>query len=126
MPGPRGNYRAERVAEMIHKELAQRLRLEVKDPRIEPISITSVEVNRDLSKARIRFLPLGGGEPSEELLEGLESAAKLLRGSIGRALRLRHAPELAFEFDEHHDQAMAVSALLGKLARERGEKEDES
>lgn len=126
MAGPRGNYRAERVAELIHKELAQRLRLEVKDPRLEPISITDVSVNRDLSKARIRYLPLGGGEASEMLQEGLDAAAKKLRGPIGRALRLRHAPEIVFEFDEQHDQAMAVSNLLAKLSREREEREDES
>jgi len=125
MAGPRGNYRAERVAELIHKELAQRLRLEVKDYRLEPISITDVSVNRDLSKARIRYLPLGGGAGGELLQEGLESVAKKLRGPIGRALRLRHAPELVFEFDEHHDQAMAVSNLLAQLTRERDEKEDE-
>ena len=126
MSGPRSNYRAERVAEMIHKELAQRLRLEVKDPRVVPISITHIEVNRDLSKAQIRFLPLGGGEASEELLAGLVAAAKQLRGPIGRALRLRHAPELVFVFDEQHGQAMAVSALLGKLAQEREAREGES
>lgn len=126
MAGPRGNYRAERVAELIHKELAQRLRLEVKDPRLEPISITDISVNRDLSQAHIRYLPLGGGAPGEHLQAGLDAAAKKLRGPIGRALRLRHAPELVFQFDDQHDQAMAVSNLLAKLAREREEREDDA
>ena len=57
-----GGFRAERVAEMIHRELAERLRREVKDPRLEPISITHVKVNGDLSRAIVDFLPLGGGE----------------------------------------------------------------
>jgi len=121
MPG----FRAERIAEMIHKELAQRLLLEVKDPRVSPISITSIEVTKDLSRARVLFLPLGGGEASEELQAGLESAAKQLRGPIGRALRLRHAPELVFVFDEHHAKAVAVTRLLDQLSRERGDAEEE-
>lgn len=121
MPG----YRPERVAEMVHRELDQRLRLEVKDPRVEPISITHVEVTRDLSRAVVSYTPLGGGEPSEDLVEGLKSAAKQLRGPIGRALRLRHAPELVFAFDHRIDAAFRVSALIDRLARERAEGSEE-
>jgi len=121
MPG----FRAERIAEMIHKELAQRLRLEIKDPRVGPISITSITVTKDLSRAVVLFLPLGGGDPSDELSAGLEAAGRKLRGPIGRALRLRHAPELVFRFDEHHAQAVAVTRLLDKLQREREEDEED-
>lgn len=112
-------YRPERVAEMVHRELAQRLRTEVKDPRVEPISITSVQVTRDLSRASIAYLPLGGGLPSADLKEGLAQAAKQLRGPIGRALRLRHAPELVFEYDEHREAAFRVTALLDRIGREQ-------
>lgn len=121
MPG----YRAERIAEMIHKELAQRLRLEVKDPRVGPISITSVDVTKDLSRARVFFLPLGGGDASEELMEGLESAGRQMRGPIGRALRLRHAPELVFVFDAQHAKAFQVTQLLDSIRRERESRDDE-
>jgi ribosome-binding factor A len=117
------SYRPERVAEMIHRELAERLRSEVKDPRVVPISITGIEVTRDLSRAVVSYTPLGGGTPSEDLLEGLEVAAKQLRGPIGRALRLRHAPELVFAFDEHIDQAFRVSSLIDRLAAERKARE---
>jgi ribosome-binding factor A len=129
MPGPkkstRGDFRVERLSESIHQELAQRLLTEVKDPRVEPISITSVTVTRDLSRARVMYLPLGGGAPSEHLIEGLEAAGRILRGPIGRALQLRHAPEIVFVFDEHHDRAMAVNRMLDQLARERSSTEGE-
>ncbi len=118
------SYRPERVAELIHKELSQRLRLEVKDPRVTPISITSVEVNRDLSRAVVTFLPLGGGEASEELVEGLESAARQLRGRIGRALRLRHAPEIVFEVDTHTEDVFRITSLLDRLTEEREAREE--
>lgn len=114
-------FRPARVAELVHQELAQRLRLEIKDPRVVPISITDVRVNRDLSRADISYMPLGGGEASVELREGLRDAAKKLRGRIGRALRLRHAPELVFHNDEHTEAAIRVTRLLDQLTREREE-----
>ena len=118
-----GGYRAERIAELIHRELAERLRTQVKDPRVEPISITAVSVSRDLSRATVAYMPLGGGAPSDELREGLEEAAKQLRGPIGRALRLRHAPELCFEVDDTTEAAIRVTRIIEQLSRERGGEE---
>lgn len=115
------SYRPERIAELIHQELAQRLMLEIKDPRVVPISITRVKVTRDLSRAEIEYMPLGGGSVSAELAEGLEEAARRLRGPIGRALKLRHAPELVFVVDTTTEQAIRVTHLIEKLARERGD-----
>jgi ribosome-binding factor A len=121
MPG----FRPERVAEMIHRELSERLRSEIKDPRVGPISITNVEVTRDLSRAVISYMPLGGGEPSEELTEGLHDAARRVRGPIGRVLRLRHAPELVFVYDRKTDEAFHVMGVLDRLTRERQARESE-
>jgi ribosome-binding factor A len=119
MPG----HRPERVAEMVHRELAERLRTDIKDPRVTPLSITSVQVNRDLSRALVLFLPLGGGRPDGDLVEGLSDAARRLRGPIGRALRLRHAPELVFQWDEQAEEAFHVMGVLDKLRHEREQRE---
>jgi len=112
-------FRAERVAEMIHKELAQRLRLDIKDHRITDVSITKVEVTRDLSRATVAWMPLGGGEVSDDMRAGLSSAAKRLRGPIGRALKLRHAPEIVFEYDQFTEDAVRMTQLLDRLSAER-------
>jgi len=114
-------YRPERVAELIHKELAQRLLTEVKDPTLEPISINHVEVTRDLSRATVRWLPLGGDVPSEALQEAVDRAGRQLRGPIGRALRLRTAPEIVFEVDTHLAEAFRVSALIDSVTKDSGE-----
>lgn len=119
-------YRAARLAELIHREVAQRLRLEVKDPRLKPISITRVEVSGDLGLARILYLPLGGGEASDDLQEALDDAARALRGPLGRDLRVRRSPQLVFELDVHFEEAVHVSRLLdqiGEELRENGEEE---
>jgi ribosome-binding factor A len=118
-------HRAERIAEMLHRELDERLRLEVKDPRVTPISITSVEVSRDLSRAVVQYLPLGGGEVGPDLVEGLAQAARQLRGPIGRALRLRHAPEIVFRVDAHTEEAIRITGLLSRMERERAARESE-
>lgn len=115
MPG----FRPERVAEMIHRELDERLRSEIKDPRVGPVSITNVVVTRDLSRAVISYLPLGGGEPSADLREGLDEAARRVRGPIGRVLRLRHAPELVFTYDRKTDEAFHVMGVIDRLSAER-------
>ena len=116
-------HRAERVAEMLHRELDERLRLEVKDHRVTPISITSIEVSRDLSRAVVEFLPLGGGAVEKDLLDGLAQAARKLRGPIGRALRLRHAPEIVFRVDAHTEEAIRITGLLSQMERDRAARE---
>jgi len=112
------SHRPERVGEMIHRELAQRLLTEVKDPELDPISIISVEMTRDLGRATVRYLPLGGGEASEGLVRALDRVARQLRGPIGRALRLRSAPELVFHYDAEHEQAVRITHLIEQVARE--------
>lgn len=120
-----GGYRADRIAVLIQRELSMRLRTDVKDPRVTDVTITHVSVSGDLRRAVVEWMPLGGGEPSDELVEGLAEAARKLRGPIGRALRLRNAPELIFRQDEVTEDAFRVSQLIEELSRERAEQEDE-
>jgi ribosome-binding factor A len=119
------SYRPERVAEMVHREVAMRLRTDIKDEALMATSITRVTMTRDLSRATVFFLPFGGGEVSKDLTEGLERAARRLRGPIGRALRLRNAPELVFLVDAHHEEAVRITHLLDRIGHELREKETE-
>lgn len=116
-------YRPQRIAEMIHRELAVRLPRELKDPGFPPVSITHIEVTRDLSIARIAWSPLGGMPASDELIDAVDEAARRLRGPIGRALRTRHSPELRFELDDHTEEAVRLTDLLGVIGRELAEKD---
>ncbi len=118
-------WRPDRVAEMVHREVAQRLRTEVKDPEIVPLSITGVDVSKDLSRATVRYLPLGGGEEEAPLRDALKRAAKQMRGPVGRALRLRIAPELVFVRDADLERAVRVTSLLDEVGRELRASEDQ-
>ena len=111
-------FRPARMAGLIHQELAVLLAREAKDPRLEPISITRVVVTPDLRRATVEYLPLGGGKPSQELQEGLAHVARQLRGPVGRALGIRHAPELVFAVDEHTEAAIRVTHLIETIHRD--------
>lgn len=117
MPG----FRGERVGALVQQEVARRLREEVKDPRLESLTITGVTMSPDLSVARVRYLPFAGGEDSAELRVGLREAAKRLRGSVGRALGIRQAPELRFELDRNVQHAVRMEEVFRNLPRPASE-----
>ena len=124
-----GNNRADRVAGEIQAALSSILLAGLTDPRVGPLTLTSVRVSDDLSIARVNFVPLGGEGDTSEILEGLESAQGYLRRELGRRIRLRHTPQLRWHLDTHLDKAMEMTALLDRLTserEERGEDEDPS
>jgi ribosome-binding factor A len=116
--------RADRVSVLVHQELSRLLRNEVKDPRVGSISITQVRLSPDLSVARVTVTPLGGAGDGEGAIEGLTRASGWLRGQVGRALKLRHAPRLEFELDDTLDEAIRMTTMLSQMERARAERED--
>ncbi len=112
--------RADRVADLLHKELSQLLLREVKDPRLRAITITAVRVSTDLRHARVLFTG-GAAAEHEAQLQGLHSAAGFLRGQLGRRLDLRYAPELTFELDESVDRTLEVMRLLREVKADTDE-----
>jgi ribosome-binding factor A len=111
------NRRAARVASAVQEEVGRALLTEVKDPRVGPLSITEVIVNDDLSVALIRYLPLGGQGDRTSIAAGLAAVAKQLRGPVGRALGLRHAPELRFEIDKNIEYAQHMDEVFSRLPK---------
>jgi ribosome-binding factor A len=85
---------------------------EVRDPRVGNVTITAVSVAPDMSTARIWFMPFGGKHSPEEVGEGLGRAAGFLRGELGRALSLRHAPKLEFIYDQQIENADKLTRLI--------------
>jgi ribosome-binding factor A len=108
--------RAERVAEGIRTEVAMFLRGGAKDPRlVGMVTVTGVDVTRDLRHAKVYVSVLGSDAERAATMEGLASVAHHLRGTIGRALRLRAAPEIEFRFDESIAHAARIEALLAQV-----------
>jgi ribosome-binding factor A len=109
---PREFPRARRVEEQLKRLLADLVRREVKDPRVGLITITSVEVSRDLSHASVYFTPFAGVGDAKAALEALQHAAGYLRHHVRNEMRLRVAPELAFRIDDSVERGARLSALI--------------
>ena len=118
-----GHKRPERVAGLVHNELSRMLREEVSDPRIGQVSVTDVRMTPDLKRAIVHVLPLGGHGDRRAVMAGLKAASGFLRGRVGRSLKLRHAPELIFELDEHLEDAVRMTDLLSRLVPDDGGEE---
>ncbi|HEY0971015.1 MAG TPA: 30S ribosome-binding factor RbfA [Gemmatimonadales bacterium] len=116
--------RSDRVAEAIREEVATFLNEDVKDPRVRGlVTVTGVEVTRDLRHARVYVSVMGSDEERAATYEGLDSVASHLRSRIGRALRLRLAPEIAFREDQTVAHAARIESLLAGLRTEGGSAE---
>ncbi|MCY0898270.1 MAG: 30S ribosome-binding factor RbfA [Firmicutes bacterium] len=116
--------RAERVAQLMQRELGQMLLTEVKDPRIGFVSITRVEVSRDLSQARIYVSVMGTREEKEASFTGLKQAAHFLRGEVARRLGLRRAPEMVFREDTGIQESLNIQELIRQVSQQQDEPHD--
>ena len=116
---PFDNRRPDRVSEAIREEIATFLTDGVKDPRVRGlVTVTGVDVTRDLRHAKVFVSILGEEAARKDTLDGLAAMAGHLRGHIGRALRLRSAPEIAFKYDESVGYAARIESLLEQVRQE--------
>ncbi|HYM72891.1 MAG TPA: 30S ribosome-binding factor RbfA [Stellaceae bacterium] len=110
-----------RVGEELRHALALLLRPgELRDPVLHDanVTVTEVQVSADLRNATAFVMPLGGANAAD-IVAALRRSAPFLKGRIARAVRLRHAPNLAFALDNAFDSAERIAALLHSEAVER-------
>ncbi len=114
--------RSTRVAEQLKNALAELLSREVRDPRLEGVVVTRVELTDDLGllSAHVRLLTGGDDEAvRKEALQALERANAMLKRELVRRVHLRIAPKLRFFYDEGQDHVDRVEALLREVEAER-------
>lgn len=103
----------------MREEIATFLANDAKDPRIVGIvTVTAVDVTRDLRHARVFVSVLGSDAQKAATFEGLANVASHLRGRVGRALRLRVAPEIEFRNDESVAHAAHIEQLLARVRKD--------
>ena len=112
--------RSQRIAQQIQQKLSELIRRELRDPRLGMVTLTEVRVSKDLSYAKVFFSVLGA-QP-QQAQEILEAAAPMLRGPLGRALGIRHSPELRFVQDELIESGARLSALINQAVKEDTER----
>ncbi|MDV6326537.1 30S ribosome-binding factor RbfA [Idiomarina sp. Sol25] len=118
--------RTERVRHQLQREIAMILQREIKDPRVSMVTLSDVEVSRDLAYAKV-FVTFFQDEPEQvkQALKVLNEASGFIRSLLGKRIKARIVPQLKFQ----HDASLNEGIRMGKLvaeARERDKKSSEN
>jgi ribosome-binding factor A len=123
---PREFPRTRRVGEQIQRELAALIHDELRDPRLGMVSISSVQVSRDMAHAKIHVSVLGKDEQVSDSLGVLNHAAGFLRHKLGKILHMRVIPVLRFYHDRSLEEGARLGALINKaIASDKGNAGDD-
>ncbi len=110
--------RTERVADYLQRELAGLIQRELRDPRIGMVSVTGVDVSRDLGHARVHYTLIGAdsADAAKECTEALNRAAGFLRSLLSKDSNMRSVPSLRFYFDGSVGRGRALEDLIDRAA----------
>ena len=111
---PREFTRSRRVGEQMQRLLGEILLRDVKDPGAHGVSVTAVEVSRDMSHATVWFSLLDPAADPAPAAAALNRAAGMIRGKLGRAMYIRQVPELHFRHDESLERGARLSELINR------------
>lgn len=109
--------REQRMAQLIKTSLSQSI-LEMKDPRLELVTIIRVELAKDFKSARVFFSVLGDEARQRTALRGLEHARGKLQAELHNRIQLRYTPLLKFEYDPSIAQSIRISQILKEVLPE--------
>ena len=111
--------RTQRVSHFLHEELARLLLTTVRDPRVQQVNLTGVEVSRDLSHARVFFTLMSGVSVAEqnEISGVLSKVSGFLRSELAKNSSMRTVPRISFRFDESVGRGRDMESLLREVRR---------
>ena len=107
-------FRKDRVSELVLQVISDIVRLKIKDPRVQGITVTQVQMSADLKSARVYFSSLTDGK-AEDHRRGLEAASGFIRHQLRQELDLKYIPELSFYYDTSFDNFSRINRILKDL-----------
>lgn len=110
--------RTARLEEEIRAVLSQLLLAQVKDPRLDGVTVSGVSLSAERTHADVFFSVLGDAERERQAVDGFHAAGSFLRRQLGKAMRLRTVPELQFRRDTSYEYADRMERLLADLKRD--------
>ncbi|MBT6880491.1 MAG: 30S ribosome-binding factor RbfA [Gammaproteobacteria bacterium] len=113
-----GNGRARRVGEQIKRGIGELIQRELRDPRLQWVTVTAVQVSPDFSHATIFFTVLGGVKDLQETVKTLEHSSGYLRTKLGKQLKMRIVPLLHFKYDESVERGSYMESLIENVVSE--------
>jgi ribosome-binding factor A len=115
--------RPERVQEALRQEISRIVQNEIKDPRLGFITITAVELTRDLRYAKVFFSVLGEDKEKKLALKGLNSAKGYIKGLLSDRVKLKFMPEIDFRIDDSYEHTKKIHDILDKIKKEKRDAE---
>ncbi|TWH77385.1 ribosome-binding factor A [Azomonas agilis] len=114
--------RTQRIGDQMQRELALLIQREIKDPRLGMVTLTAVEVSRDLGHAKVYITVMTAGADElqriQQSLEILQEAAGFLRMMLGKVMKVRTIPQLHFHYDASIRRGAELSALIERAVQE--------
>ena len=108
--------RIQRLNNLIRNEISELLQRQVKDPRLGSfVAITEVSISPDMRHATIFVSHIGSEEEKQETLSALASASGFFRRELAGRLRLRHIPELSFQWDDSIERGARLLELIDRV-----------
>ena len=105
-----------KAAQAIREVVSLAILTELRDPRVENVTVTTVEVTGDMRQARIHVTVMGEDTNTSQVLQGLSSAAGFLQRKIANRIESRYTPKLQFVLDQGQENAREVARILEDLA----------
>ena len=113
--------RQARVGDLLVRTIAELIQRKVKDPRVEGVTITGVDVSMDLKIGRVFFCIINE-DRKDQAQQGLDSAAGYLRHELRKILHLKNVPVLSFQYDSSFEYGSKIDGILEDM--EKDEKSD--
>lgn len=115
----KNSHKNERINGEVQRELSRIISMEIKDPRIHPMtSVTGVVVTPDLKYCKAYISVLGDEDSAMDTIEGLKSAAGYIRRELARSINLRNTPEITFVLDSSIAYGIEMSKKIDELMNE--------
>ena len=117
--------RPRRIAGLLQRELSDLIRREVSDPRVGDVTLTAVDVSRDLSSARVYFTVFDKKHDVKDVAHALNHAAGYLRHHLRSRVDLRGIPNLRFVYDESVERGERIDSLLDHALHDEDETKEQ-
>jgi ribosome-binding factor A len=111
--------RVDRVASLLMKDISQAIREDIQNPEIGFVTLTRVEVSKDIKSARVFYSVLGTDEEKKRTDLAIRNSAKEIKRIVNDRMNMRYAVDLRFIREEGLEHAFKIEEILGKIQKER-------
>lgn len=113
------SFRKKKLEELIKRIIGDALIKEIKDPRIGFVTISRVELTKDLALAKVYFSVIGDDKQKKKSVDGLNAAKGFIRFQLGKNLKLRSVPDVKFYLDESIESGVNLVDLIHKASSDK-------